>query len=505
MERTFFIGIDAGTTSVKGILTDEEGTIYANAMQEYALEMQADRCELEAEIYWIKTVAVIQELLETSDVDKQNIHALSFSSQGETLICVDALGLPLRKAIVWLDNRSMKEALAIEKHFGSEQICFHTGQPQVQPLWPATRILWLKENEPDLFESVYKFLLVEDYLIYKLTGQFATEQTLVSSTLYYAIREKKWWSDMLDFLGITAEKLPTVFPSATVVGKVIAKAAKDTGLPVTTIVVTGAYDHVAGALGAGNYKEGAVSETTGTSMAMVVTLNNAIPNFVINIPMQCHAVEGRYLLLPYGHTAGFVLKWFKDEFCKEETKESGVANEDVYDRITKLANCISPGADGLIVLPHLMGSGSPEFNAHAKGVFAGISALSTKGHFVRAILESIACVMKRNLDVLKVSNIEVKEVKALGGGSKSALWNQIKADVTNIPITTVQGQDTAALGAVILASTGVGFFASIECACRKMVKLSTTFFPDARAHVQYQPVYARYVNLTHHLEKFWEV
>jgi xylulokinase len=310
---------------------------------------------------------------------------------------------------------------------------------------------------------------------------------------------------MLNFLGITADKLPTVFPSATVVGKVIAAAAGETGLSISTAIVTGAYDHVAGALGAGNYHEGAVSETTGTSMAMVVTLDKAIPNFVINIPMQCHAIEGRYLLLPYGQTAGFVLKWFKDEFCKEEIKVSSDEGiEDVYDRITKLAENISPGADGLIMLPHLMGSGSPEFNAQAKGVFAGISAASTKGHFVRAILESIACMMKRNLDVLRISSIEVKEVKALGGGSKSPLWNQIKADVTNTPIITVQGQDTAALGAAILAATGAGFFTTIECACQKMVKLSRTFFPNADAHAQYQPVYGRYVNLTHHLEKFWQ-
>jgi sugar (pentulose or hexulose) kinase len=276
-------------------------------------------------------------------------------------------------------------------------------------------------------------------------------------------------------------------------------------LSESTQVVTGAYDHVAGALGAGNYSEGAVSETTGTAMAMVVTLNHPIPNFVINIPQQCHAISEKYLLLPYGQTAGFVLKWFKEQFCQDDVSQLSATPEaaDAYDRITSQAETIPPGSDGLIMLPHLMGSGSPEFNAKARGVFAGITAEMTKGHFIRAILESIAFMMKRNLDVLKISAIEVKEVKALGGGSKSKLWNQIKADVSNVPITTVQGQDTAALGAVILAATGADFFSSIECACKKMVKLSHTFLPDPETHLLYQPVYTQYVNLTRQLEKYW--
>ena len=151
-----------------------------------------------------------------------------------------------------------------------------------------------------------------------------------------------------------------------------------------------------------------------------------------------------------------------------------------------------------------MGSGSPEFNARAKGVVTGISARTTKSHFIRAILESIACMMKRNLDLLKTSGISVKEIKALGGGSKSELWNQIKADVSNTPITTVQGQETAALGAALLAATGAGFFSSIESACKKMVRLNRTYVPDANRHQAYQPVYARYVNLTHALEKYWD-
>jgi xylulokinase len=370
----------------------------------------------------------------------------------------------------------------------------------VQPLWPATRILWLRNNEPEAFNHVHKFLLVEDYLLFRLTGKYVTEQTLVSSTLYYDIKEKTWWPEMLACLMITEAQLPQVYPSGTRIGKIQPSAVEETGLPASLQIVTGAYDHVAGALGSGNYKGGIVSETTGASMAMVVTLDNPVANFEMNIPMQCH-VDGKYLLLPYGQTAGLVLKWFKEEFCAEEIKRADSA--DVYDLLTGQAQKVPPGSDGLIMLPHLMGSGSPEFNANAKGVFAGITAKTTKAHFIRAILESIASMIRRNLEMLKNAGITIREIRALGGGSKSKLWNQIKADMANVLIRTVQGQETAAIGAVILAATGAGFFPSVAVACESIVKLNQTFAPDVHVHNTYQQVYARYVKLSDGLEKNW--
>jgi xylulokinase len=505
MNDNFFIGIDVGTSSVKGVMTDDVGKILSLSVREYVLEEQGNRCELDAGEYWEKSKAVIHDLLQGNVSIKGQVRALSFSSQGETLICVDQNGMPLRKAIVWLDNRSTEEALEIQEKFGAEEICYHTGQPQVQPRWPATRIAWLRKHEQHVFEKVNKFLLVEDYLIYRLTGKYATEHTMVSSTLYYDIRSMGWWQPMLQYLGITKENLPDVLPSGTEIGTILEFVATETGLSPSTHIVTGAYDHVAGALGAGNFIEGSVSETTGTAMAMAVTLDRVIPNYVINIPMQCHAIPGKYLLLPYGQTAGFVLKWFKDQFCEDDLKRILAKGEDVYERLTSQAEQVPPGAEGLIMLPHLLGTGSPEFDTKAKGVFAGITSGTKRGHFIRAILEAVACMMKRNLDALRTSGIVVKEVKTLGGGSKSKLWNQIKADVSNLPITTVQGQETTALGAAILAAAGSGFFSSLECACKKMVQPGHTYVPDQHQHKIYQEVYARYVNLTHTLEKFWSL
>ncbi len=494
MKSDLFIGIDAGTTSVKGVLTDANGNVVSEASREYTLETGGVTCELEAEVYWEKTIFVIRDLLGRGRAEKYNIRALSFSSQGETLICVDRQGKPLGKAIVWLDNRSTVEAKEIEDHFGREEICSRTGQPHVQPLWPATRLLWLRKNDPSRFRNTHKFLLVEDYLIFRFTGKYITEQSLVSSTLYYDIRARKWWKEMLDYLEISGEMLPEVRPCGTSLGNQTEAAISETGLPEDILIVTGAYDHVAGAIGAANYAEGTVSETTGSSMAMVVTLDKPIDNFSLGLPMQCHAIEGKYLLLPYGQTAGLVLKWFREQFCGDET----------YDALISDAAKIPAGADGLTMLPHLSGSGSPEFEANAKGVVAGLSSATTKAHFTRAILESIACMIKRNLDALEKGGISVNEMRALGGGSKSDLWNQIKADLTNVKIVTVKGQETSAIGAAILAATGAGVFQSISCASQKMVTFSRSFTPDATAHHEYRRVYQRYVALSDQLQNYWQ-
>lgn len=502
MDSSLFIGIDVGTTSIKGVVADEHGAILAAASSEYFPELEGDRCEIAPEIYWQKTKAVIHDLLRGAEVKGKELRSLAFSSQGETLICVDNNGVPLRKAIVWLDNRSVGEAKRIEAHFGREEICLHTGQTHVQPLWPGTRILWLRENEADTFRRVHKFLMVEDYLLFRLTGKYVSEQTLVSSTLYYDIRRKQWWADMLSWLRISEAQLPQVYPSGTLVGPPLQEAADETGLPQNIQVITGAYDHVAGAIGAGNFSEGVVTETTGSSMAMVVTLDKPVNNISFNVPLQCHAVEGKYLLLPYGQTAGLVLKWFKEQFwdgCKEQKTDNA------YSQLDELASKISLGADGLVMLPHLSGSGSPEFDASAKGVFAGITTTMSKAHFIRAILESIACMMTRNLCMLQKAGIQVQEIRALGGGAKSALWNQIKADMANVKIVTVQGQETAALGAAILAAKGAGAYPSTELASRKMVKLNASFLPDSKRHQQYRHVYDRYVKLSDTLQQFWRL
>jgi xylulokinase len=504
MDSTYLIGLDAGTTSVKGLLISLDGSSETVVRKEYSLEYIGSRMvELDPEVYWQATVRIIGQLLAKSGVRPEQVKALAFSSQGETLIAVDRAGRPLRKAIIWLDNRSEKEARAIEDHFGKQAVLEKTGQPEIIPMWPATRILWLGDHEPVIFKQTAKFLLVEDYLVACLTGQYNCAESMASSTLYFDIREKEWWGDMLDFLHISPDHLPRVVPSGTPVGTISKAAASVTGLTPGTIVVTGAYDHPAGAIGAGNIREGMVSETTGTAMAMCVTLDGPVIDSSLNLPCQCHAVPGKYLLLPYGQTAGLVLRWFRDVFCAEEQKEAEKNGRKVYDIITGLAADVPPGADGLVMLPHFMGAGPPEFDVHIRGVFAGITPEMKKGHFIRAIMEAIACMINRNLETLTSHHIAVKEIRALGGGAESDLWNQIKADLTGVPYITTRSRETACLGAAILAGAGSGYIQNIQEGCDRLVKQKKIFMPDREQHEVYKKVYDQYVNLYERMKGYW--
>jgi xylulokinase len=494
MNESYILGLDAGTTSIKGLLISSDGSHETFAQKEYSLEYsEGDIVELDPEIYWETTLYIIDQLLSKSGIGPEKIRAISFSSQGETLIAVDKTGKPLRKAIVWLDNRSGKEAKTIEQYFSRQTLLEKTGQPEMLPLWPATRILWIREREPEIFRKVGKFLLVEDYLIYKLTGEYLSEESLVSSTLCFDIRKRQWWDEMLDFLSITPKHLPEVLPSGTPSGSISEEAALATGLSTGTMVITGGYDHAAGAIGSGNIAEGIVSETTGAAMAMCVTLDKPVLDQKLNLPCQMHAVPGKYFLQPYGQTAGMVLKWFRDEFFAGKT----------YDLMTALAEKVPAGSEGLIMLPHLMGAGSPEFDTQVKGVFAGITPKMGKGHFVRAILESVACMISRNIDSLKKYGIEPAEIRALGGGAESNLWNQIKADMTGIPFVTLQSRESPCLGAAILAGIGCGLFQDFEDGNNQLVRLKKKYMPDSSRQAIYQKVFERYVKLYDQLKVYW--
>lgn len=501
---SYLIGIDLGTSSIKALLLSSKGDIIGSTGEEYVLDYGLNEtCELDPEKYYEVTCSVIRSLVLKTGVEPAKISALAFSSQGETIIPVDSEGKALRKAIIWLDNRSKIEAKEIEEKFGNQFIMDITGQPEVLPIWPATRILWLRKHEPNIFKRVKKYLLVEDYLIYRMTGEYYTEHSLVSSTLYFDIKNKIWWDEMLDFLGITHNQLPQLTPSGTIVNHITIEAALATGLAPNVTIVTGAYDHPAGAVGAGNILPGINTLTIGTSMAMCVTIDKPVNNLSSRLSCQCHTIPEKYFLLPYAQTAGLILRWFKDSFCKKEIELSEQTDSNVYDLLTSYAEKIPPGAEGLTVLPHFMGAGSPYFNQNVKGVFAGVTVGMSKGHFVRAILESVAALVNHNLESLKKQGVNVKEIRFLGGGSKSTLWCQIIANMTGKPVLTMSSSENAALGAALIAGVGSGAFKDIKSAGKRCIKVDKRYLPESDSTEVYRKNYSNYILLYRTMEKYW--
>ena len=454
------LGIDFGTTSVKAVLFDEKLREIASSTEDYTVKTSGNIVELEPLKYWDLLKNALANVEKTAKVD-----SLAIDTQCETLILTDENGNPVRDAIVWLDNRAEEEARIIEEHFGRKKVYEVTGQPEITATWPASKLLWVKRNEPEVWEKTKKIFLLEDYLLYKLTGEFVTEKTLQSSTIYFDINTSEYWDEMLSFIGVEKEMLPALMDSGKYVGEY-------NGIKVNT----SAMDQVAGAIGAGVIEKGICSVMTGTTMAIYLP-TDSVPEFKEDSFVPCHySFDGSYALLSWSPTAGMALKWFKEAFLPDVS----------FKDLDALAEKVSVGSDGVTFLPYLCGSTMPKYNPDARGSFTGLTPEHNMAHFVRSIMESVACMLKSNLDYL---GTDVDEIRVMGGGAKSPLWCNMKADITKKRLITLKNKETACLGAAILAGVGAGEFKSVKEACA-MIETDKVYTPQGN---DYTKVYENFV------------
>ncbi len=466
-----YLGIDIGTTSVKAGVFNEKGERIAIRSVDYTLDTDPARdfIEFDPQRYVDICKSVIDELcLECGKID-----ALSVDTQGETLILTDGDGVPVYPAVVWLDNRAHEQAKKIEKDFGRECVYNVTGQPEITAGWPASKLLWFKEKMPDVWGRVKKIFMLEDYILYSLTGNFVTEPTIQSSSVYFDIRERRWWGRMLDYLGVSVDQLPTVVKTGTAVGEY-------KGITV----VTGMLDQIAGTIGAGVVSPNVISEMTGTIMAICV-LTDKIPPYQPDsiVPCHLHAIEGKYCLILWSATAGMALKWFKNEFAESFS----------FKELDEIAKGVPAGCDGLVALPYFCGSTMPKYNPEARASFTGITMSHTRAHFARAIMESIAFLLKQNLEY--AGAMDAEQIRITGGGASSPLWAQIKADVTGKVLKTVSESETACLGSALVSALGVGAFDSIEQASASAVVPKREYLPSGTDYTKAYELYKRFDGL----------
>jgi xylulokinase len=493
-QTRYVLSLDVGTTSLKGVLFDTSGRQVANSLREYELVKPApDIVELDSDVYWNRARDVIRHILAAGAVDPRQIASIGITSQGETLTVLDAAGRPLRRSIVWLDNRSQPEADEIGRRFGLDEVYRTTGQQELVPTWTATRILWLRKHEPEVFRKAHRYLLVEDLLIYRLTGRYVTDRGLTPSTLYYDLNTCDWWPEMLEFLGITRQQLPELSDSGGVAGPVTVQAADETGLAAGTLVTTAPLDQIAGAVGAGNIEPGIVTETTGAALAVCASIDRPVYDPQKRVGLYTHAIKGQYVLLPWVPTAGMVLRWFRDEL--------GGGRD--YGSLVDEARQIPPGAEGLTVLPHLSGAGCPHFDPKARGVFWGITLGHRRGHFVRAILEAVAFMLRSNLELLDRLGVAVHQVRSLGGATKSDLCMQIKADVCRKNMVLMDSEEAACLGVAMLSCVGSGIYRNLCEARDAMVRTEKTIHFDPRSADVYDEVYRRNMALYDNVHRFY--
>jgi xylulokinase len=479
---------------VKTALFDREGRLLHKVIKDYRLDSpHLDWYELDPEIYWRSVRDGFREALGASGAKASDVKAVCGSSQGETIILLDRNGMPLRPAIVWYDNRSRREVDELKAIVDGDELYRRTGILEMEPTWSAPKLLWVKKHEPELFKRIWRILLVEDYIVYRLTGRAVTSTSLISTSALVDIHEKMYWGPTVDHIGVR-DMLPEIVDEMAVVSTVSRGVAEELGIGNDVLVVKGSMDHDLGAVGVGNIRPGIVTETTGSALAIGLTaVKEDLPR-KSKLPHQPHVIPGSYLVLPYALTAGIVYKWFRDEFAREEMRALKDTDA-VYNALNELAAAVPAGAEGLVTLPFLAGASFPENDTYAKGVFFGLTLKHGRGHMVRSIMESIAFMLKKILLALLASGARVDEIRSMGGGARSDLWLQIKADACGYPLVRMETEETSLLGAAIAGAVKVGDFASIEEAVNAIVKPAKRFNPDRTKAEVYEKAFALYVEL----------
>ena len=495
-----YLVIDFGTSAIKAGIVDGAGLLLGVGTVDYALDTpRADWVECEVDTYWsaIKAAIDIAQFQVQSEHGAQPLAAVTFSSQGETFLCLDDAFQALRPAVVWLDNRAGSEADELSRRFGAEEIYARTGQIDSYATWPAAKLLWLKRHEPQTFARTRYFALLEDWLIARLTGELVGEVSLWSSSLMLNISDGTWWPEMLDLLDIGPERLPRIVTSGDVVGHVGDAIARELGITPGVPVVAGALDLLVAAAGAGNIAPGTVSEITGSVLGIGTCVPERPTDLSLMMPVYKHIVPGLWCVAPYSQTAGLVLRWIRDNFYGPP----GQLSLDVqFEAVVAEGARVAPGSEGVMFLPHLAGAWFPEFDLSAKAAIVGLTLGSGRGHVVRAALEAVAYMLRGHVENLARIGVHPEKLISLGPSAQSLVWRQIKADVTQLPVERVTSAEAAIVGGGVLAAVGIGAHPDFASAVTEMVHPLDRTLPDASLEQVYVRQYRHYQTLFATLE-----
>jgi xylulokinase len=483
------LGIDLGTTNVKGVAYTTDGRPLAEASQPTPSTLQGPRraCQ-DPETLWQAAAGVMRAVRARLPAEA-SIVGLAIASVGEAGVPLDAQGQALYPIIAWYDERSVPQAAWVAQTLGEAEVYRHTGLP-LEHSFTLNKLLWLRQEEPQIYARLRKWLCVADYVAYRLTGEQAMGYSLASRTMALDLRKRQWSEEILRGVGIDAAWFPPLSAEGTLVGRVHAAAARATGLPQGTPVYVGGHDHVCGALAVGAFTSGVVLDSTGTTEAELVTVQDidahlraADPSFCLG----CHVARERYYMLGAILGAGSMMSWLANLLWGAE---GSVEREQALLALSEAAASSPLGANGLYILPHLAGAGSPQRSSTARGVFAGLNLAHTRADLARAAIEGLAFELRVLWEAIEAfTNTPIRRVIAVGGGARNALWNQIKANVTGRALYVPAHTEATTLGAALLAGLGAGVYRDEEDAQAHMHIPMTEAQPEAEALRAYAALY----------------
>ncbi len=473
MDRRLFIGVDLGSTNMKAGVYDAENF---QCLASAAAPVPYDRrfgVEIDLEQLENLLLEMLREIAAAENVEGSQIEEIGLTGQAETLVILDKEGKPLMNAISWMDERSKEECAELERKFTAE-ICEQvTGQQAIIPTWPATKILWLRKKRPDIFEKAAYYMLLKDYIVYRLTGKMLADCSIATFSFYFDIYKKCYWKEMLEAIGIREEQLPQLTEPCTEAGWMAKEIAEMIGVPESVKVNVGTLDHFAGMIGTGNTEPGIVSLSTGTVMALATLARKPRRGETYGIAMHYGFQADTYVMLPVAESGGVSLEWFRKTCMPDMDYEN--LNRKLETRTSD---------SGIIFLPYLVGTNAPEFDVQAKGIFYGLRAEHDAVDMAKAVMEGVGFVLKKNCEGIEKAGMPIHHIYATGGGTRSQIWCQIQADITGIPIVVLKEKEIGCLGAAVLAAVAAGACVSYKEAAKQVHKESICYMPKKSAAIE---------------------
>lgn len=496
--RTLLLGIDIGTSACKTAVFDTTGKVLASCSKSYPVYRPEHGYAEQNPDDWFKAVSeCTRDIFTQTDITPSEIAAIGIDGQSWAAVAIDKNGECLCNTPLWMDTRTQKICTDLNNIIGHEKIFNLCGNP-LKPGYTTPKVLWYKENFPELYSRIDKILQCNGYIAYRLTGEIQQDISQSYGWHCFDMRSGKWSFDMANEMGIDTHLLPEIVSCDEIIGHVTHEASSITGLTTGIPVVAGGLDAACGTLGAGVTKHGEAQEQGGQAGGMSICLEDYAADE--NLILSWHVIPQKWLLQGGTTGGGGVIRWFTEQFADYEREREKISGIPMFTQINELAEKIPAGSDGLIFLPYMSGERTPIWDPDAKGVFFGVDFAKTKGHFIRSCMEGTAFALRHNLMTAENCGAKISQLHAMGGSANSLLWTQIKSDVTgkNIFVTT---SDTATtLGAVMLAGVGAGIYRDYDDAVNTTVKITRNHKPDRNNEEVYLKNYEKYLELYRNLK-----